>query len=199
MYRIADCLIDKYPYLQEHVSREFLVGKKQNEFNEHTTTFLLSADLASKFSNKLFPGLFLIQNILVWNNREGRYTEVELDILEGMLCGYNLTCDLSDLDICNIDTTQVAEKHFRNEDKEEVMRILEGVDSDIIDQLDVNETFQIEIEGGVHYVIKNLGDGDYISIDKEGAVYRLTHDPYCIELLYETKEEFFDNMEEFSW
>ena len=62
----------------------------------------------------------------------------------------------------------------------------------ILSQLDVESTFKIEIPEGNYYVIKDLEDGNYLSMDEQGAVYGMIHDPYEIEKLFNNKEAFFE-------
>jgi hypothetical protein len=108
-----------------------------------------------------------------------------------MLAGFTVTSKYRDLDFSRIDVTRIKEKHFKDEDKEELSKILGKIDKDLLSQLDVEDTFKIEIEEGEFYVIKNLGDGNYLSITKQGAIYGMIHDPYEVELLFENKEDFF--------
>lgn len=66
-----------------------------------------------------------------------------------------------------------------------------NVDNDVLSKLDINLTFKIDVDEGEFYVIKDLGDGNYLSMDQNGAVYRMIHDPYKIEKIVEDKENFY--------
>jgi len=61
--------------------------------------------------------------------------------------------------------------------------------------LEIESTFKIEIPEGKFYVIKDLEDGNYLSMDENGAVYGMIHDPYEIEKLFDSKEAFFKALE----
>lgn len=50
----------------------------------------------------------------------------------------------------------------------------------LIDPIDV---YEVELEGKIYYHVRELEDGDFIGIDDEKNVYKLTHDPYEITLL----------------
>lgn len=60
--------------------------------------------------------------------------------------------------------------------------------------MDLNDTFKIETIEGVFYMIKDLGNGDYLSIDKNSAVYHMTHDPYKIKKNFNCKEDFYKHI-----
>ena len=194
MEKVAESLINKYPYLRQQVSKEFLLDKKQNEFDPNTTTFILNANFESEYRNKLLPSFFLNKNILIRNKKDNEYTSVDIDILDGMLCGYKLIGRICDLDLDNIDISQVSEKHFKNEEEEELRSILGDVSPEIMDMLEITSNYKITIKRKNYYVNKSLGDGEYISIDKKGAIYQMNNDSTEIKLIYVNKENYFDEI-----
>jgi len=140
---------------------------------------------------KNYHVFFILIGIKIFNRNKNIYEDVELDIVEGMLAGFKITARYRDLDLNKIDINGITEKHFKDKDKEALTKILGKIDKDLLSKLDIEDTFRIEIEEGEFYVIKNLGDGNYLSINKQGAVYGMIHDPYEVELLFENKEDFF--------
>ncbi|UII33166.1 hypothetical protein LVD17_04910 [Fulvivirga ulvae] len=82
------------------------------------------------------------------------------------------------------------EKHFQDEEKNELQNIIQNHLKDIESQLDLHDTFKIEIPEGEFYVIKNLGDGNYLAVDTYGKVYGMIHDPYEIDKLFESIADF---------
>ena len=188
-------LVDKYPYLVRQVSTNFILDKKHNEFERHGVyTLILNAKLEQEFINKSLPQLFIIKDILVWNKKENRYEPIELDIMEGMLAGYSLKANVRELDLSRIDVSRVKEQTFENHEQEELANIIGDVDDKIRSYLSLESSFKIIIPEGTFYVIKDLGDGDYISIDKLGRVYEMTHDPYEVKCIYKKKEDYFDSI-----
>lgn len=190
---VIEILPSKYEYLVDQVSENFILGKKPNRLGEKGSyVFSLNADLESKFSNKSLPQFFIVKDIGIWNTKRGSFEELELHILEGMLAGFKLVSNYSDLNFNEIDTSKIKEKHFRNEDKNTLKQIIGRVDRDVLAQIDVESTFKIEIPEGNFYVIKELGDGNYLSMNSQGAVYGLIHDPYEVDKIFENKRDFFD-------
>ncbi len=190
---LTKALSYKYPYLLPQVSKEFILDKTPNQLGDiGTYTFTLNAKLESKYSNKSLPQFFIIKDISIWNNLKGKFEQIELHILDGMIAGFKVTSEYSDLDLKKIDTSNVKEKHFNNEDKETLKKITGNIPSDFLSQLDIEDTFKIEVPEGEFYVIKNLEDGNYLSMDKKGAVYGMMHDPYLVKKIFDDKNAFFE-------
>ncbi len=186
-------LLSSYPYLLNQVSKDFILDKKRNDLGDKGTyTLTLNASLENKYFNKSLPQFFIIKNIEVWNKSKKSFEEIELHILEGMLAGFRIVSDYGDLDLDKINTSKVIEKNFKNDDKEQLENILSiNQESKLRDLLDIESTFKIEIEEGEFYVIKDLGNGNYLAVDKKGSIYGMIHDPYEVEKIYDNKEVFF--------
>lgn len=193
---IVESLPSKYSYLVQQVSKEFIIDKKVNQLGKRGTyTLTLNAELETKYSNKSFPQLFIIKDISVWNIVKNSFAQVELHILEGMLAGFRVNSKYSELDFGKIDTANIKEKHFRNEEREFLKNLIGKVSNRVSSQLEIESTFIIEIPEGKFYVIKDLEDGNYISMDEKGAVYCMIHNPYEIEKLFYNKKKFFESLE----
>ncbi|MCF6348257.1 MAG: hypothetical protein L3J20_08160 [Flavobacteriaceae bacterium] len=190
---ITESLSNKYPYLPDQISKEFILDKLPNQLGDKGTYMLtLNAKLEPKYSNKSLPQFFIIRNIGVWNNAKKSFEQIELHILEGMLAGFRVVSKYSDFNLKKIDTSKVKEKHFNNKDKDTLKKIIGNIPSNLLSQLDIEDTFKIEIPEGEFYIIKDLEDGNYLSMDEKGAVYGMIHDPYEIEKLFDNKERFFE-------
>lgn len=188
-------LPSKYSYLFDQVTKEFILDKKINEFgDEGTYTLVLNAELENNFTDKSLPQLFIIKDLGVWNKKTESYEQIELHILEGMLAGFKVDSPYSDLDNEKINTSNIKEKHFKNEDIEYLRKLLDSAPENLLSDLDIESTFKIEIPEGVFYVIKDFRDGNYMCMDADGAVYGMFHDPYEIKKLFVNKEAFFHAM-----
>ncbi len=189
---VVSKLPSKYGYLKRQVNAEFLLGKELNKLSgKGNYTLIFDANLAKKYTNKKIPRFFIIKDIKIFNRKDNLYEDIELDIVTGLLSGFKINTKYRNLDFNTIDSSHIKEKHFEDKNGGTLTKILGKIDEDIISQLDIDETFEIKIPEGEFYVIKNLGDGNYLSINKQGAVYGMIHDPYEVELLFEKKDDFF--------
>ncbi|WP_421938453.1 hypothetical protein [Pedobacter sp.] len=189
--KIVGQLPTKYEYLLHQINAEFLIGKEPNILGKGKTyTILLNANLEHQYVNHELPNLIIIKDILVWNKITDKNEIVELHIVQGMLAGYRLDCDSRVLDLDRISMSHVKEKNFLNKEKHNVDKLFINTDPEVLARLDIENTFKISIHDKDYFVIKDLGDGNYISVDNLGKVYGMIHDPYEIDALFESIEGF---------
>jgi hypothetical protein len=81
-------------------------------------------------------------------------------------------------DLNNIKVEEIEIKHLKsqNPDKEIVLKVLKNIDKEKLDLLDIENTFEIEIDEKLFYTILDMEDGNYIAINKQAKIYRLNHD-----------------------
>ena len=188
---IVEKLPGKYAYLKCQVNFDFILEIAPNPLAENCYTLILNPVLAEKFKKEELSYLFIIQNIQVYNKRENKWESVDFHIHEGLLVGYQLKSPITDIDIETINCSAIKEKHFNNVVKDQLKAILSAVPKEYLNNLDIDDTFEIDIPEGRFYTIKDLGDGNYLSIRDTGAIYLMVHDPYIVKKLFNTKEEFF--------
>lgn len=189
---IVSILPPKYKYLYNQISEDFMIGKEVNKSSgKGAFSIILNAKLEKRYSNKSLPQFFIVKGIKIWNIEKKAFIDVELDIVEGMLAGFICEDKYQDLDLDRIDISNVYEKKFNNKDKEEVDLIMGKMPTEVSILLNLESSFKINISQGEFYTIKDFEDGNYLSVDKRGAIYAMIHDPYEIEKLFDNKEVFY--------
>ena len=183
--------------LLSQINKDFIIGKRKAMPTEKhgSFTYIFNADLEKKYQNKNLPAFFIIKNIQVKNIESNSPTSLELYIMEGIICGYYCDCNIVHLDLTSFDLSNSFEKHFDNKDKQELVKILQNIPQNIMNKLDSQSTFKIDLPEGIFYSIKDFEDGNYLGVDLQGAVYGLIHDPYEVEKLFDNKEVFFEKLE----
>lgn len=63
-----------------------------------------------------------------------------------------------------------------NEYEDKLKKILKTVDSEQTKKLEVEDTFEIELDNKKFYTILNMEDGNYIAVNSKRQVFRLNHD-----------------------
>jgi hypothetical protein len=81
--------------------------------------------------------------------------------------------DLTDIRVQGIKRTELE---FDNEDEKKLKKILKGIDEELKRKIEVDDTFEIELDGKRYYTILDMEDGNYIGVNSRGQVYRLHHD-----------------------
>ena len=99
--------------------------------------------------------------------------------------------DLTDIRVQEI---KRIELEFANEDEKKLKKILKGIDQELTKKIEVDDTFEIELGGKRYYTILDMEDGNYISVNSRGQVYRLHHDSdEQAKLINKSIEDFLTN------
>lgn len=189
---VVDRLPPKYSFLKNQINVNFILDIVPNELlGNGWKRIIVDFKLYSFYKNKGVDYKIIGINIL--NTLDKCYKELQLDVYDGIIIGYKLN-DEGNFDLGNINIENVREINYENEDRDALKEIMGIVDEDICNQLDIDDTFKIEVPEGDFYMLKDLADGNYLSMDMTGAVYIMIHDPYEIEKIYENKESFYKDL-----
>ncbi len=182
----------KYSFLLEQITPKLWTAEEPDSEDNDLHFLVFNNDIRDPFENENIPSVYRLRNIRVRNKVDGAIYLLELMFYNGVINRYKMRAPIEDLDMATIDCSRVQADTFRNNDREELNKILQGIDQELLASLNIADTYEIEIEEGNFYVIKYLEDGNFLAITKRGEVYLLVHDPYVVKKLFDTKEEFFD-------
>ncbi len=76
----------------------------------------------------------------------------------------------------NVSSIYIEPIEYEDPDVEKVKKILKNYTQDLLEMLDLDESFEIELDEKKFYTILNMEDGNYIGINSKGSVFRLLHD-----------------------
>ena len=96
-------------------------------------------------------------------------------------------------DLSKIKVEAIEIKHIKlvNPEKAIVLKLIGKTEQEKLDQLDLENTFEIELNGKSFFTILDMEDGNYIAIDKTRKVYRLNHDhAQAAKIISESISEF---------
>lgn len=131
-----------------------------------------------------------IKNIRFKDNNANNFF-VDLYLSEGLIIGYTLPVDINSVNFDTINIDQIWEKHFLNEDYTEIEHVFKLLTTDQLKKLNmVKNTFLIKIKDSSYYPIHDIEDGNYIAIDREGLVYKINHDPFGANKIYDSITEY---------
>lgn len=188
---IISKLPKKYDFLKPQISLDFFIDSVDNEFLKDGWKRVVSnQNLYSNYRNENIN--YLISDIEIFDLLNKKFINVDLDLYEGIIIGYKIFSNSNEYDLNQINISNIKEKQFQNEDVIFLKQILGKVPTTVENFIDIENTFKIELTEGTFYVIKDLTNGNYLSIDKNGAVYGMIHDPYEIEKLFDNKTEFYN-------
>jgi hypothetical protein len=181
----------KYAFLKNQVNSDFILDSLPNELLEQGwKRILCNQNLYKTYRNANIN--YKLVGINVFELGSQSYKSIELDLYEGIIIGYKIEYVSVKYDITKIDLRLLREKYYDNKDRDELKKLIGHITENVLSKLDIEDTFKIEIPEGEFYVIKNLGDGNYLSINTSGSIFGMIHDPYQIEKLFDKKETFFE-------
>ncbi|WP_439483671.1 hypothetical protein [Cyclobacterium plantarum] len=161
-----------------YISRGYTPKELEIINRKHKTCFNLTG--ISVFNKK--KNLF--QPIKLYYQSDG-LTRIEIDNPEY----FHKTFDLS-----QIHKSEIEHEHLKmeNPDQKTAEKILKSLSKDELDLLELDFTFEIEIEEKLFYTILDMEDGNYVAVDKKGKVYRLNHDhKEMVKLIADKPTDFF--------
>ena len=122
-----------------------------------------------------------IEGIEILNKQSGKFVPLKL-LIYGNLIQYiylqfnkviSKEFDFESIRINNLNTETLS---IENPDEKTLRKILAKLPKNKLEQIEIADTFEIELNDSFYYTIFDLEDGNYIAVDKHGIVYRLIHD-----------------------
>ncbi|WP_166388031.1 hypothetical protein [Polaribacter sp. 11A2H] len=196
--KIAELLESELPQLKKAISLSKVYGIN---FVYNPKGIYVSRGYTPKnfeIINRNHKTSFNLTGISVFNKKENIYKPIKL---------YYQSDELTQIEIENpeyfhrtFDLNQIKKweiklEHLKmeNPDKKIAEKILKNLTAEQIKSLELNYTFEIELNEKLFYTILDMEDGNYIAVDKKGKIYRLNHDhEERVKLIANEPTEFFE-------
>ena len=141
---------------------------------------------------------FNLNGISVWNRKTETFeliklnyyydalTQIEIDNPEY----FHKTFDLNKIQKNEI---KLEFLKMENPDQKIAEKALKSLTKEQIGLLELEYTFEIELDEKLFYTILDMEDGNYIAVDKKGKIYRLNHDhEERVKLIANKPADFFE-------
>lgn len=141
---------------------------------------------------------FNLNGISVWNRKTETFeliklnyyydalTQIEIDNPEY----FHKTFDLNKIQKNEIKMELLK---MENPDQKIAEKALKSLTKEQIGILELEYTFEIELDEKLFYTILDMEDGNYIAVDKKGKIYRLNHDhEEKVKLIANKPADFFE-------
>ena len=169
----------EFDFIIEQMSAGLIKGFKKSDSpirNFHKIAIDIS--VLNKFENKK-KGFYCLQGVEVFDLVLQEYSKVSIYIASDILMGYatpkaeSFTPDISKIKIQELD--------FREMGNSAYSLVTSLLTKEEIDFTVRNDVYALELDNKVYYHLMDLEDGDFIAIDDQKKVYRITHDPYDLK------------------
>jgi len=131
---------------------------------------------------------FKLSGIKVKDSMSGNFVEVSVYFSYGVINGYSIDARVAKFKLVpeevNIDS--VKRVSIGEDDFNEISKLLTSNEIALISK---NDVYITSLRGKDYYHLKELEDGDFIGIDLDNNIYKITHDPFEITLIERGKLE----------
>lgn len=183
---IIQALSSKYPLFKQELDLGTFAWIAPNKVSgEGSYVFGINNEAWKRLSDTSKDN-FLIKDIFFKNSNSEKVV-VELYTTEGLIVGFGTVEQIENIDLATIDVSHIWEKYFLNDDYSEIEHIVGPLTKEQLSRLNmVKNTFKIEVNGSSYYPVHDIGDGNYLAIDRTGSVFKITHDPVEARKVYDT-------------
>jgi hypothetical protein len=156
--------------------------------------FSLNNELLNKYEDKLRP-TFTIMGITVFDSKSAVTTEIQIEIWHGIITGFEP--QISKLESPDFETINTSGYWIEYSDQSEFEPIKKLLTEEEIKLINPNEVYELELKGKSYYHIAELDNSDFIGMDLDKKIYKITHDPYEIVELQDSLKEILENLDRY--
>lgn len=194
---IVNALPKKYERLRRHLNKKYVVGVINDPYlGENWKRLLVKEELNHEYFVEDFT--FNLSGIKIHDLNSGKDHMIKIKIYRGVVLSYYCKVSLDDLDNNYfIDTSYLKESEPKKIENGIISKYFKNLPSKSERILDLEDSFEFEPndDGFVLHMIKDFENGDMLAIDNEGRVYGAIHDPFIIEKIFDSVEEFLEALE----
>lgn len=123
---------------------------------------------------------YCLSGIRVKDAVAGSMLPVTIFVYDDLIAGYHIDVNWQikkyQFDPSVVDISKVRKAEKKNKDLGHILYLLNDEECKWIDQ----DVYPVELEDKEYFHIRELEDGDFLAIDMENSIYKITHDPYEI-------------------
>ena len=132
---------------------------------------------------------FELEDIII--KQDGQIYRLNITIDDGLWIGFEIQKNILYLNNFLVDLSELKKTKSKFSAETKIEELVSGL---TCEQLDFTNLGEFEIDGNLYYQIKDLENGNYITIDNKGKVFSLIHNPYKIELINTSIRQFVDDV-----
>lgn len=142
--------------------------------------FTFHSNTLKKYDRENEPD-FKLTNLRVYDKKSSAFLNLVIYVSSGTISGYSLEGKRKyDIDLNKLETSGFKKAYIENADYNRISALLDSQEKRIVDPSSV---YVVVLDEKEYFHIKDIEDGDFIGIDLENNIYRITHDPFEISML----------------
>lgn len=196
-YKIAELLKNEFPQIKKALS--FSHDMYINATSAPNEISILKSYYKKQFEKlkKNHKTHYLLNGILVYHRKTGVFKPIILKYISDSLGSIRIENPEyfhKNFDLSKIQKGAIKLEHLSigNPDQKTAEKALKSLNKEQIELLELDDAFEIEFEEKLFYTILDLENGNYIAVDQQGKVYRLSHDhKERVKLIVDKPTDFF--------
>lgn len=189
--KTAEVVHSEFPQIKEHLRKSQL-----KIYFSRTGITLLRQYESVLDSNESIKRSFELSGIYLLERKTQKQKEIKLFYQSNVL--HQILVEKPETFYKDYDLNSITKKGLKireiiteNPDLKIVCKILSSLNKQKLELLDIEDTFEIEIDKKFYYTIIDMENGNYIAIDKKGKIFRLNHEAN------EAAKEIYKNADDF--
>ncbi|MDV3856746.1 hypothetical protein CMT42_16465, partial [Elizabethkingia anophelis] len=164
-----------YKQYTDQIKDGIIEGVRFNDAMPNYTGFCLNVKLLNKYEKKSQTP-YILSNIFILNKNTGSSESLCIHLGFGLVLGYEVknrntfNPDFSKIDIHEIKISNETSKEF-----EEIKKLFSN---DELRYINISDVYSLVLQNKKYYHLMDLEDGDFIGIDENKCIYKITHDPF---------------------
>ncbi|WP_430901833.1 MULTISPECIES: hypothetical protein [unclassified Paraflavitalea] len=122
----------------------------------------------------------ILRGMQVFNIAENNFADIEIYLSGGLIAGYATPNTSRFIPDSNNVRMKLFHCEYMDDLDTQEMGFFSAEELAFINPSDI---YEVELNGKLYYHIFDFEDGDFIGVDREKRVYKVTHDPYEITLI----------------
>lgn len=177
LLNILSHLPAQFQFLTDQIHDGLIRGFLKNDWAiANFYKVIYNVAILNKYEKKEL-GSFRITGPEVFDLNSNKYTRIDIYYYSHVLMGYAspMVKEVKP-DPQNVRVLKYFLQPMENEDYEKSKALL---DKAALGKVNPNDVYELVLDGKRYYHLKDLEDGDFIGIDEDKKVYKITHDPYA--------------------
>lgn len=189
MYKTIEKLPSEFESLRNQIEAEIFdlafIG-----YNKYDPDYVgLSSPWSVREFEHKYDRDYEITNIKVADINGENVFKYTIFVSEGIIMGYSIMgLKNSVIDVLSADVSRYVRRFDRDGDNDyQVLKKILSKEEIVL--VNPNDVYEISLKNRVFYHIRDLDDGDFIGIEDNGQVCKITHDPFEITSLQHSLAE----------
>ena len=167
-------------YLVPQIKDFIIAGVRIYNDERNYVGFRFNRNILQKYEDKNMPG-DCIKGAKVFDRLSQKYIDFHIYTGYGLVLGYATPgCKKLAPDIAKLDLSRMEQQANENSDFEAIKHLLTNTE---IEAINSSEVYAVNLGDTLYYHLMDMEDGDFIGIDTNKNIFKISHDPFEITKL----------------